>query len=146
MQTLAEKFNTAPAKGVFESVLAQSAKTEHHPYLQHLGSGVWEHIGSLIALEYMIGQEMVILEKGLDNTPPIMDRFSKTNPEGRKNRLYVTHHAAHDLDLHFPELMEGAMRDLPKEDGERENALKDIQHGIAKIGEAKKGFYDSLSF
>jgi hypothetical protein len=113
--------------------------------LEHVAvhSNACEHVGALVTMEYAIAKEMEMIEAGLDNTSDLKDIFTQSTKQGRKNRLYITHHAAHDLKQHFPELVNAVTLDLNEKPGGL-GWLESICDGSQKISEARQNFYDGL--
>jgi hypothetical protein len=154
-QTWRENFYTALEmfSGDFEHAKSFPATQAYADLLSQIqnAENLWGHLGFFLALEYIIGREMEIIQAGLENTPELKPRFvlNDSTIQNRaqivRNRMYVVHHAAHDLQQHFPELLEAIIVDMEKLDKKQgEIALKEMLENISAAGSAKARFYDDI--
>lgn len=133
------------ALGISPDGLAPPHTQQTAAYLEHINGliqagDVWALLGTLLFLEYNIAKEMELIECGLDATPAFSDSFDKKTAEGRKSRLYVIHHAAHDLEQHFPELRDAIFEDIA--DNTVEGATDIMLNSIQDMQQVKLAFYD----
>lgn len=138
-QTL-EKSDALPATESYAEILTIMSEKEN----------IWRHLGALIALEYIIGKEMENINLGLTNTKNLCAKFSLRHASSYnrsqivKNRMYVAHHAIHDLRQHFPDLFDSILLDIKENFKEITTIVQQMKLGIITIGNAKAYFYSDL--
>lgn len=136
---------------------------------------LWHQLGALLALEFAIPTEFKSILKGMDATPHLRDKFNVSAETDRhlaqKRRLYIQHHAYHDIEQHLPELWQAIFSDISMKDlipllneirpllpesiknlpdiGSAslnyDEAAKQLVEGAEMIKAARKNFYDGLA-
>lgn len=145
------------ALGITEEQLVQTPSLpETQAYANTLkdikeNADVWKHLGVLLEMEFAIGREMMLLERGLVATPELKHLFTESADmpwrTAMRNILYVKHHAAHDAG-HYKELLEAMISDISS--AARDNIelrieiLDKVTEGIKTIAGARADLYDGM--
>jgi hypothetical protein len=111
---------------------------------QIINGDVFVIAGALLVLEATIPGEFRKLQEGRDRVFPEAfvespDDSDEVRESKKRARLYIDDHIWHDARSHYPDLLSAIVSSVSTAHG-----LESVKEGMAKVGRAKKAFYDDL--